>query len=186
MVTINELYIPQNGNSIILKAEVKSDTYYQNVYIDKIYVDTQDTYTGDFSKVIYTYTCPNNTKNLSLEISALKLLKPIKDNLFIVSIVTKGTPSSDTPCGMDKDTTVSAVFDSCEIYTTIISALKMGLKHSSCEISKTTMDILLKYELFKKAIETEHIDTAITAYKMFTEDFTGSNIVISKSCKCNE
>ena len=180
MVTINELYIPQNGNSIVLKAEVKSEAYYQNVYIDKVYVDTQDTYTGDFSKTVYTYTCPDNTKNIDLEITALQMLKPIKDNLFIVSVVTKGTPASDTPCGMDNDTVTSVAFDTCGVYNTLLEAME-GFDEN-CEVPAVAMDALLQYTMFVLAVDTGHIDTAISTYNKFF----GKNVkVVTRKCKCN-
>ncbi len=180
MVTINELYIPQNGNSIILKAEVKSDTYYQNVYIDKIYVDTQDTYSeGSFSGSVYSHVCGTDTKDVNLKITVMDMKKKIRGNLFIVRIVTTGTPSSDTPCGMDNQITEAVVFDVCEIYNRLLDNIKE--LDSPCEISKNSIDTLLQYEMFKAASETGHIDTAVSLYKKFFKDYAKT----IKTCGCN-
>ena len=180
MVTINELYIPRKGNSIILKASVKSDSYYDNVYIDKIYVDTQDTYVdGSFSGCVYSHTCGSNTKDVNLEITALEMKKSVRDNLFIIRIVTTGTPSSDTPCGMDNQTTTGVVLDVCGIYDNLMNNIKE--LDSPCEISKNSIDVLLQYEMFKVSSETGHVDTAISLYKKFFK----TPVRTVKTCRCN-
>lgn len=180
MVTINELYIPRKGNSIILKASVKTASYYDNVYIDKVYVDTQDTYAnGSFSDCVYSHTCGSNTKDVNLEITALEMKKLVQDNLFIIRIVTTGTPSSDTPCGMDNQTTIGVVFDVCKIYDSLMHNIKE--LDSPCEISKNSIDVLLQYEMFKVSSDIGHVDTAISLYKKFFKDFVRT----IKTCGCN-
>lgn len=44
MINFNELKITQDGSLLILDVSVKDLEYYKDVYIDSIYVDTQDTY----------------------------------------------------------------------------------------------------------------------------------------------
>lgn len=44
MVDINELYITPDNKKIILDISVKHKSYYKDVYLDSIMIDTQDTY----------------------------------------------------------------------------------------------------------------------------------------------
>lgn len=45
MVDINELYITPDGKKMILDVSVKRKSYYKDVYLDEVVIDTQDTYT---------------------------------------------------------------------------------------------------------------------------------------------
>lgn len=58
MINFNELRITPDGKYLIIDVSVKNEPYYDNVYIDSIIIDTQDTYvpSGPSSKPVYTYT----------------------------------------------------------------------------------------------------------------------------------
>ena len=46
MIQFNTLSINPEGTELIIDVSVKSSMYYENIYIDKIVIDTQDTYTA--------------------------------------------------------------------------------------------------------------------------------------------
>ena len=50
MINFKELRISECDNSLIIDVEVKDDSYYENIYIDQIIIDTQDTYLGSGPK----------------------------------------------------------------------------------------------------------------------------------------
>lgn len=58
MINFKELRISECDNSLIIDVEVKDDSYYENIYIDQIIIDTQDTYlgSGPSSNPIYNHT----------------------------------------------------------------------------------------------------------------------------------
>lgn len=58
MVQFNELRINLQGTRLIIDASIKDLQYYNNVYIDSIIIDTQDTFSinGPSSNPIFTYT----------------------------------------------------------------------------------------------------------------------------------
>lgn len=58
MINFKELRISECDNSLIIDVEVKDDIYYENIYIDQIIIDTQDTYLGigPSSNPIYNHT----------------------------------------------------------------------------------------------------------------------------------
>lgn len=58
MLTFNELRITPDGKYLIIDVSVSNESYYKDVIIDSIIIDTQNTYvaTGPSNKPIYTYT----------------------------------------------------------------------------------------------------------------------------------
>lgn len=67
MLQFNELRITPDNKHLIVDVSVKNDSYYKNVVIDSIVVDTQDTYVanGPSSKPIFTYKVNENNLNLT-------------------------------------------------------------------------------------------------------------------------
>lgn len=180
MVNIDELYIPVKGHNIILKASVKTESYYTDVYIDSVKIYNKDTYKD--KKAIYTYPqlgSLTNKKNIELSINSSVLAESVKDNLFIIEITTNGNPTSDTPCGMDNDTVTTAVFDVCKIYDKILNSLKE--LDSPCSAVDSNLNSLLQYNALKIAIETGNISTAIELYNKFF----ATDTITNPPCKCN-
>ena len=110
MVKFNELKITPDGNSLIIDVSVKDLHYYNNIYLDSIIIDNQDTYvdTGPSSQAIYTKTIEGNEKSFRLELNNSNILS-LKDNLFFIYIKVKGIPSFDTPCGLENMITRASV-----------------------------------------------------------------------------
>lgn len=61
MVTFQELRITPDGKYLIIDVSIKNEPYYENVYIDSVIIDTQDTYvpSGPSNNPVYTYTNEN-------------------------------------------------------------------------------------------------------------------------------
>ena len=57
MIQFNELRITPDSKHLIIDASIDNSSYYDNVILDSIVIDTQDTYVanGPSSKPIYTY-----------------------------------------------------------------------------------------------------------------------------------
>lgn len=57
MIKFNELRITPNNESLIIDVSIEDADYYQNVVLDSIIIDTQDTYTqyGPSSKAVFKY-----------------------------------------------------------------------------------------------------------------------------------
>ena len=126
MVTFQELRITPDGQKLIIDVSVKDLEYYTNVYLDTVQIDTQDTFveSGPSSEVVYSKTIEGNTKSVRLELGIGDLLPSLNDNLFFVYVGTKGTPSIDTPCGMDNSITLGTVLNKYPIYSDIIQYVK--------------------------------------------------------------
>ena len=182
MVQFNELRITPDGQKLIIDVSVKDLEYYTNVYLDTIQIDTQDTFveSGPSSEVAYTKTIGGNSKSVKLELGTGDLLPSLKDNLFFVYVRTKGTPASNTPCGMDIITTVGVVTNLYPLYQQAFGYI-MELS-DTCIIPKNFINFILQYKAFELAVKTGHYTEAIKYWKRFFMGIKDS--VITPNCGC--
>lgn len=183
MIKFNELIIV-NEQNLIIDVSVKELSYYTDVYIDSITIDTQDTFieSGPSSKPVYTKTIEGNNKSIRLELNKGDLLPSLKDNLFFVFIKTKGTPSSDTPCGMDNITTIGVVYNLKIIYSTMMCFLRQV--ESNCTIGKNFIDSLLRYKAFELSIKTSNYPLSIKYWNRYLSNKADNYTY--KNCSCYE
>lgn len=167
MIQFNELNISPDCNKLIIDISVKSLDYYQNVYIDAIIIDTQDTFiTGGPSKEpIYTKTIEGNTKSLRLELSTDVLLPSLKDNMFFIWVRTKGTPAINTPCGEDNTLTLGVAIALYPLYQYSFNFIKELEKE--CSIPKGFINYILQLKALQVAIKTGHYIQAIKYWEKF-------------------
>ena len=82
---------------LIIAAEVEEiEDYFDDVYIDKIFVDTQDTFitSGPSANTIYSATVSGNLKEFSLTLTSADLNNiDLENTMFFVHVKAKGTPS---------------------------------------------------------------------------------------------
>ena len=249
MVTFNELRITPDGNTLIIDVAIKDLRYYDNVGLDTILIDTQDTFTaeGPSSKAVkfpvinsinaesfeqefgdiynfkgtlkegflYTFKVPNPTgeytingnlypaaklttgvhkyekgklvavttpiKSYRIEVTKNDSTLTFKDNLLFVYVKTNGTPASDTPCGMDEETTLGVTLYHYPIYNAMMNSIKELEKN--CEVPKNFINSILRFKAFELAIDTEHYNQAIIYYNKFIKNIN-LNTVISNKCNC--
>lgn len=249
MVTFNELRITPDGNTLIIDVAIKDLRYYDNVGLDTILIDTQDTFTaeGPSSKAVkfpvinsigaesfeiefgdtyyfkgtlkegflYTFDLRDHTgdyfisgelysankletgvhkyekgklvavttpiKSYRIEINKNDSTLTFKDNLLFVYVKTNGTPASDTPCGMDEETTLGVTLYHYPIYNAMMNSIKELEKN--CEVPKNFINSILRFKAFELAIDTEHYNQAIIYYNKFIKNIN-LNTVISNKCNC--
>lgn len=249
MVTFNELRITPDGNTLIIDVAIKDLRYYDNVGLDTILIDTQDTFTaeGPSSKAVkfpvinsigaesfeiefgdtyyfkgtlkegflYTFDLRDHTgdyfisgelysankletgvhkyekgklvavttpiKSYRIEINKNDSTLTFKDNLLFVYVKTNGTPASDTPCGMDEETTLGVTLYHYPIYNAMMNSIKELEKN--CEVPKNFINSILRFKAFELAIDTEHYNQAIIYYTKFIKNIN-LNTVISNKCNC--
>ena len=249
MVTFNELRITPDGNTLIIDVAIKDLRYYDNVGLDTILIDTQDTFTaeGPSSKAVkfpvinsinaesfeqgfgsdysfkgtlkegflYTFKVPDPTgeytingntysseklttgvhkyekgklvavttpiKSYRIEINKNDSTLTFKDNLLFVYVKTNGTPASDTPCGMDEETTLGVTLYHYPIYNAMMNSIKELEKN--CEVPKNFINSILRFKAFELAIDTEHYNQAIIYYNKFIKN-VNLNTVTSNKCNC--
>ncbi len=175
MVHFNELRISADGQHLIIDVSILSEAYYKNVYIDSIIIDNQDTYisSGPSSNPIYSYSVPDSISKLTKETYGQKHIRldlsPLDlgslEGLLFVYVRTKGTPSSDTPCGMDNVTTLGTVSNMYPFYQQAMNYI--GEIASNCSMPQNFIDYILKLKGLELAVRTGNYPDAIKYYNKF-------------------
>lgn len=187
MVTFNELRVTNDGKYLIIDVSVRDLSYYEDIYLDSVSIDTQDTYKdgGPSTAVIYTKDISKeapNSKHYRLELGVGEFLPSLYNNMFFVYVKVKGTPSSDVPCGMDNVYTLGVTFNTCALYTALMSYVKEVNK--SCDIPKNFIDLFLQFKALQVSVETEHYMQAIEFYNTFIKDIKSTSSANIKTCNC--
>lgn len=215
MIQFNELRVTPDGKRLIIDASVKDLQYYNDVYIDTIVIDTQDTYmaNGPSGNPIFSYTVDGTDtiqtveticskykdkfnsvidsqsdnqesggkKNVRIELDSKTLGVPLNDTLFFVYVIAKGTPSADTPCGMDNQTTMGVVANLYPFYRTMVGYMREV--ENDCEIPKSFIDSLLRFYALELSIRTGHYAQAIKYWNKFFKDIKSRTI--NTGCRCH-
>ena len=187
MIEFKELRVTPDGKTLIIDASVKDLSYYDNVYIDSLTIDTQDTYSesGSSTNPIFYYEVASvseeNKKRIRLELNSSVLGKPITGNMFFVYITVKGTPAADTPCGLDNVTTLGVTADLYPFYKSSINHMKE--LENECEPSKNFIDSLLKFKAFELSIRTGHYTQAIKYWNKFFKEVKSNTV--NTICRCH-
>lgn len=187
MIEFKELRVTPDGKTLIIDVAVKDLSYYDDVYIDSLTIDTQDTYSesGLSTNPIFYYEVASvsdkNKKRIRLELNSSVLGKPITGNMFFVYITVKGTPAADTPCGLDNVTTLGVTADLYPFYKSSINYMKE--LENECEPSKNFIDSLLRFKAFELSIRTGHYVQAIKYWNKFFKEVRSNTV--NTICRCH-
>lgn len=184
MVRFNELRITEDGRHFIIDVSVLNETYYNNVYLDSIVIDTQNTYikNGPSSTPVYSYPeedgLEENLKHVRLVLDTTDI--PDLGDLFFVHVRVKGTPAPDTPCGMDNITTLGVVCNLYPFYLRAMNYIKELTRR--CAIPQNFINYILKLKALEIAVRTGNYTDAIKYYNWFFIDDQGSLNIGGCSC----
>lgn len=123
---------------------------------------------------------PLKIKTIRMEINYTELLYNLNQDLLFVYVKIKGTPSVDTPCGMDNITTLGVVSNFYPLYQHAFNYIKE--LNDTCSIPKNFINYILQYKAFEFAIKTGHYTEAIKYWKKFFMGIKDS--VITSNCGC--
>lgn len=185
MIEFKELRVTPDGKTLIIDAAVKDLSYYDNVYIKSVTVDTQDTYSesGSSTNPLFHYevaSSEENKKRIRLELNNT-VLGDITGNMFFVYITVKGTPAADTPCGLDNMTTLGVTADLYPFYRSSVNYMKE--LENECEPSKNFIDSLLRFKAFELSIRTGHYTQAIKYWNKFFKEVKSNTV--NTICRCH-
>lgn len=193
MITFNELKITPDAKHLIIEVSVRPEPYYNNVYIDSIVIDDEDTFVGldqgPSENPVYSYTVSDiynemtqkneGQKYIALDLDHFDLKGPL-NRMFFIYVRTKGAPSSDVPCGMDNVTTMGTVVNMYPFYQNIMNYFKELSKN--CEVPQNFIDYLLKIKGVELGIQTGNYADAISLYK---KHLKGDIVInINGGCHC--
>ena len=193
MVIFDRLQISDNGKMLYVDIHVNKADFFNNIYLDKIIIQTQDQVSeadplspGD--EHIYSLDVDDNTKELHLALNANTdfdlVYSNLSDKLLFVYVVCKGIPDECTPCRLDEMTTLGVTFDESLLYQKVMQLTKELA--DTCKVSKGFIDMILLWNGFKAAIETEHYIPAIDFWKkMFFGHHNIPGLSNPKPCGCH-
>lgn len=182
MVQFNDLTITPNGNCLNVEVSVKNEEYYNDILIETIVIDTQDTFIsgGPSSKAIKVWERKEGDwiKEVSLTLNHQDLGMDLSTNIFFVYVIASGTPAPDTPCGMDNSITMGTVIDLYPIYRKSMYYLEE--MNDSCNIPKDLIDNILRIKSLELSIKTGNYPKAIQYWNKWFK-----NIKTTKTNTCN-
>lgn len=181
MIKFNTLMVIPYNKGIDIDISVMDLPYFKDVYLKSIIIDTQDTFKADgpSSNPVYTLNIEDNTKSLHLLIKDSELLiSSMENTIFFVYVTVKGTPSIDTPCGLDNTISVGTCYDKCTIF-------QRGMKYiqetyNNCKVPRNFIDFILRYKAFEMCLTVKNLPLAITYWKGFIETMFKTDLT-----KCN-
>ena len=212
MIQFNELRITPDGKHLIIDASINNSNYYDNVVLDSIIIDTQDTYVpnGPSTNPIYehkidgydyVYSIPEECSCSPVLVDEdksycftygneegkhVRLILSAKDiplnNMLFVYAIATGTPAPDTPCGFDNAIVMQTVVDLYPFYQNTLCFLKE--LNNECEMPKGFTDMILRLKALELCVRTGNYPQAIKYWKKF---FSNNNRVITttSNCRCN-
>lgn len=149
------------------------------VTLNKIKIKSSELENGNY-KVLCEKTCSGTTASYSLTSADLGYTN-VDSNIFIVEVTTTGEPTVEQPCGKNKTSINSAVYNKCVAYNDILSAAKE--LNVECEIPKNLIDAILRFKLMECCIATGRTVEAVNYYaKLYS---TLSKKVSTRRCGCN-
>lgn len=182
MIKFTDLRV--NKGHLIITAEVREiNNYYDNVYISKIKIDSQDTFSssGPSSSLIYESETFTSAKKVTLDLAAVDFTGNIDMNktMFFVYAEATGTPSAGTPCGFDEATSVGVTFSLCPIYNETMQYVKEV--ENSCILPKNFINMILQFKAIQYSINSGHFTQAIKYYNKFYKNLS---VGTTNSCGC--
>ena len=165
MLKFTNLGISKDSNTLLISAEVVQDSAYDYTYIDKVIIDTEETYTDGVpsSTPIYSFV-PSNLKSFTIELSAAQLaLIDFKSHMFFVYL--KSTVHPDSPKGTVEQLELGVTLDMSQIYSTFMSYIN-AINIDSIEPIKFT-DWYIKFKALNIASNAGHNIVAINIYNKY-------------------
>lgn len=190
MIIFDRLEISDSGKVLYMDVHVNMASYFDNIYIDKVVIQTSDQVSETDpltpgSEYIYTQQVDGNVKELHLALNAVsdfeQVYNSLSDKLLFVYVICKGVVGECTPCRLDELTTLGVTFDTALLYQRVMQYTRE--LNRDCQIPKGFIDLILLWNGFKAAIETEHYIVAIDFWKRLFK--TGEFTIISKGCGCH-
>ena len=183
MITFNELKITPDGEKLIIDISVKDLEYYTDVYLDAIFIDTQNTFIEtDPSPSAFVMPIEDDLKSYRIELRGEDISYSLNDNIFFVRVKTRGTPAINTPCGMDNIITLGIAINFYPLYQQAISYIKE--LSDTCTTPKNFINFMLQYKAFQLAIKTGHYTEAIKYWKKLHSSQTIKDTTVTNNCGC--
>lgn len=202
MIIFDQLRISDDGRRMYINLHVNKADYFDNIYLDSITIMTSDKVsetnphmpTEDY---IYRKSFDGNVREANLVLTSEDFIRSwetdanamrfhnsdMSRTLFFVYVKVKGIPDECTPCRLDEEVTLGVTFDESMLYQTVMQFTRELNK--DCEIPKNLIDLILTWNGFRSAIETEHYIPAIDFWKNLFDRGNSISNSLTKPCGCH-
>ena len=159
MIQFNELRITSDNKCLIIDTQVEDLSYFVNVTIDSIFIDTQDSWilNGPSDSAIRVYS-KNNGKQLDiikddtgrhvrLEITD-PLIDSSKNNMYFVYVIadiSNAPESTEAPCECSKDRILGTVVNLYSMYQNLMGEIRE--LSNTCEVPASLINSFLQQEI---------------------------------------
>ena len=212
MVDFNELRVSPDRKNLIIDVSIKDLSYYENVYIDSIIIDTQDTYipSGPSNSPIFTYEVVSNvtpvyslpdcgcgqvqdyidkencfeTSNNEEKRVRLELDNTALDNHLKGNLFFVYVITKGTPAS-DTPCNMDNTINlgvTADTYPIYTNMLNSLKELESCETPKLFTDAFLRFKAFKLSIKTGQYSQIINYWNKY---FKSLDIPNNINCSCN-
>lgn len=171
---------------LVIDASIESYSFYDDVYIDSVVIDTQDTFmtSGPSSSSVYTKSIDGNSKHVTLILDKTDFNAAVDfgKDLFFVYITVKGTVAPDTPCGYDRYYDLGIAVNMHNLYKSLMSGIRQV--EETCNIPKQLIDKYLQLKAFTTSLKTGNYTLAIKYWNKFFRNCVITDDTSTK-CKCS-
>ena len=212
MVDFNELRVSPDRKNLIIDVSIKDLSYYENVYIDSIIIDTQDTYipSGPSNSPIFTYEVVSNvtpvyslpdcgcnqvqdyidkencfeTSNNEEKRVRLELDNTALDNHLKGNLFFVYVITKGTPAS-DTPCNMDNTINlgvTADTYPIYTNMLNSLKELESCGTPKLFTDAFLRFKAFELSIKTRQYSQIINYWNKY---FKSLDIPNNTNCSCN-
>lgn len=192
MIQINELKITSDNKYLILDVQIKDQEYLQNVIINTISIDTQNTWSpsgpSEDSMVLYTQenkeldSANYDGKRVYIKVSA-PFIDTSKNNMYFVYVtadISNAPEITQSPCQEQNDTIIGIAINQRFLYNHLMSSIKE--LNNDCTDNKNFIQSFLELIAIDSSIKTANYPIAIK----YWNKFFNKNIEFKhNNCGCN-
>lgn len=197
MIQFNELRITPDAKYLIIEAEVKPDSYFDNIYINSITVSkVKDIYNNEGSEkeIFIDNDIINSDKAVNIELKEGKVRKVryiIDNNILLpndrlrnafISVTIETSGNSGAPEGYANSRVTASVVDLYPFY--IKTLLNIKVLDSLCSNSDELVDCILKFKALELAFKTGNANLAKQYWFKYFDTNSGiySRYFVNKNC----
>ena len=186
MIRFATLKVSGECRQLVIDASIEAYSFYDDVYIDSVVIDTQDTFitSGPSSSSVYTKSIDGNSKHVTLILDKTDFNAAVDfgKDLFFVYITVKGTMAPDTPCGYDRYYDLGIAVNIHNLYKSLMGGIRQV--EETCNIPKQLIDKYLQLKAFTTSLKTGNYTLAIKYWNKFFRNCVITDDTSTK-CKCS-
>lgn len=189
MIKFNTLKVDSKNRVFSLALEIDDNiSYYDNCYIDSIYIDNQKTFTtsgnehSDSAFRVYDYAVEGGDirEYSDLNIEGIFNWPNFSTNdLFFVYVKIRGIIDPTAPCEYQIDTTIGIAFDKKILYNNALANIRLFAQN--CGDKTQLVDYILYHKYFDLCLKAGRLQNAIILWNRLITNVTSEPL----NCGCN-